>query len=94
MEHVLARRAKPTDWPSFTEEEITTWTHRIGNHCLVQKTENGAIGNKAWKIKQPILRKSSLKLTHEVGAYASWDKSTITDRQEKLARLAVSTWPR
>jgi hypothetical protein len=94
LEHVLARNAKPAEWPSFAVEELGTWAHRLGNHCLLKKSENGAIGNKPWTAKKPVLARSSLKLTSEAGASVNWNKEVIAKRQAQLAALAIKTWPR
>jgi hypothetical protein len=74
------RNAKPAEWPSFAVEELGTWAHRLGNHCLLKKSENGAIGNKPWTAKKPVLARSSLKLTSEAGASVNWDKEAIAKR--------------
>lgn len=94
LEHVLPQRAKKADWPSFDVDDVPKWANRLGNHCLLKKTENGKIGNKSWAVKQPVLGKSSLKLTSTAAAAVQWDAATITDRQARLAKLAVPTWPR
>jgi Protein of unknown function (DUF1524)/Protein of unknown function DUF262 len=94
LEHILPRNAKLKDWPSFAPDEVPVWTQRLGNHCLLKKSENGAIGNKPWKDKRPVLKASSLKLTASAAASGNWTKKAIESRQIKLAKLAVSTWPR
>lgn len=94
LEHILPRNAKVAEWPSFTPEEVPVWAQRIGNHCLLKKTENAAIGNKPWKDKKPVLSSSSLKLTKLAGRCADWTSQEIGSRQEKLADLAVKAWPR
>lgn len=94
LEHILPRNAKKAEWPSFTPEEVPVWAQRIGNHCLLKKSENAAIGNKPWKDKKPVLSSSSLKLTKLAGRRANWTSKEISSRQEKLADLAVKAWPR
>lgn len=94
LEHILPRRAKRADWPKFREEEVGGWSHRIGNQCLLKKSENAKIGNKAWRVKKPILAKSSLSLTKSAARAEDWDTEEIVRRQRRLAREAVKTWPR
>jgi hypothetical protein len=94
LEHILPRRAKQTDWPQFREEEIGTWSQRIGNQCLLKKTENAKIGNKSWRVKKPILGSSSLRLTKAAARAGEWNMDEITKRQRRLAKEAVKTWPR
>lgn len=94
LEHILPRRAKQADWPNFREEEVGSWSQRIGNQCLLKKSENEKIGNKSWAVKKPILAKSTLKLTKTAGRVEVWDMDQITKRQNSLAKEAVKTWPR
>lgn len=94
LEHILPRRAKKEDWPKFREEDVGPWSQRIGNQCLLKKSENKKIGNKAWAVKKPILSKSSLKLTKAAGRVDDWTMDEIVKRQKRLAKQAVETWPR
>jgi Protein of unknown function DUF262/Protein of unknown function (DUF1524) len=94
LEHILPRNAKKADWPSFSPEEVPVWAQRVGNQCLLKKSENLAIGNKPWKDKKPVLSSSSLKLTRLAGSSADWTRNEIASRQAKLADLAVKAWPR
>lgn len=94
LEHILPRNAEPKDWLDFAPEEIPVWSQRIGNHCLLKKSENGAIGNQSWPVKEPVLTHSSLVLTQTAAKAKKWDKDAIDRRQKKLAKLAVETWPR
>jgi uncharacterized protein DUF1524 len=65
-----------------------------GNLSLLPKGPNGRIGNKPFVVKKPILVKSGFALTAEIGAKGNWTKETIKKRQEQLAVLAVTVWPR
>lgn len=95
LEHVLPKKASNASWGSeFDEDERREYLHRIGNLALLQKGPNGRVGNKAFSTKKPILKKSKFSLTSEIGAEASWTKNAITLRQARLAKLAVTTWPR
>jgi hypothetical protein len=94
LEHILPRNAKPADWPSFKPEEVPVWSSRVGNHCLLKKTENAQIGSYSWSKKKPVLAASSLTLTNSAAKYKDWTRKEIEQRQRKLAALAVQTWPR
>ncbi len=94
LEHILPRNAKASEWPAFTPEEVPTWANRLGNHCLLKKSENTQIGNKPWSKKKAILERSSLRLTKLAGRKRDWTKKEIEDRQAKLASYALETWPR
>jgi len=45
------------------------------------------------RIKERFLSESSFILTQEVGKETSWGIDEIMKRQERLAKLAVTTWP-
>ena len=94
LEHILPRNAKPSDWPAFRPEEVSSWSNRLGNHCLLKKTHNNKIGNKPWSTKKPILTASTLRLTKLAGRKKDWTQKEIAERQRKLASYAVKTWPR
>lgn len=94
LEHILPRNAKQGDWPSFPSDEVSRWSARLGNLVLLKKTENTRIGNKAWAVKRPKLKTSSLRLTKSAAVNADWTRVEIEARQQELAKLCVATWPR
>ena len=94
LEHILPQRAKANDWPAFTPDEVPSMSQRIGNHCLLRKTENAKLGNKPWTTKRPVLATSSLELTKSASCVTDWDPAAIKRRQAVLAKLALKTWPR
>ena len=85
---------KAGDLPAFAPEEVSIWSSQLGNHCLLKKSQNESIGNKAWAIKKPILAKSELQLTKSVAKEVDWTQKEIAARQKELAKLAAATWPR
>ncbi|MGK9147712.1 DUF262 domain-containing HNH endonuclease family protein [Plantibacter flavus] len=94
LEHVLPKRATASAWPEFAGDLRAEWVDRLGNHCLLKKSENDAIGNQPFSVKKPVLLASSLTLTEEIGEAAGWTPKTIADRQLRLANLAVRAWKR
>jgi uncharacterized protein with ParB-like and HNH nuclease domain len=94
LEHILPRNAKQQDWPAFDPEQVGRWASRLGNQCLLRKSENGKIGNKPWKDKQSVLAASTLELTKEAAKEGDWTPREIDNRQECLAKKAPATWPR
>ena len=94
LEHILPKNPSVEDWPEFPEEEHRIWISRLGNMALLQKGPNDRIGNKPWDDKKPVLEASKLELTQEAGAESEWTKEVITNRQEKLSHIGVTTWPR
>jgi hypothetical protein len=95
LEHVLPQNAVPAEWTDITSaEDVETWSYRLGNMALLSKTENSDVGNGDFKSKVPVLKKSVLKLTSEVGRKLDWTPQQIEMRQKTLAKLAVTAWPR
>jgi Protein of unknown function (DUF1524) len=93
LEHVLPKSAS-TGWAKFTDDDRKAYTNRMGNMVLLQKSKNNRIGNKSFSAKKPILSASALKLTKQAGSESEWTPAAIEQRQAKLAKLAVKTWPR
>lgn len=94
LEHILPRNAKASDWPAFTSDSRKAMVGLIGNHALLKKSENLRIGNRPWSEKKAILAKSALKLTSETATNKDWTETEIRGRQNSLAHLARTCWPR
>lgn len=94
LEHVLPQNPDAGEWQQFFVEERKAYIYRLGNMALLQKGPNGRIGNKPWSDKKPVLGNAQLTLTNEAGQESNWTKEVIDRRQEGLASLAVTTWPR
>jgi len=95
LEHVLPKRARARDWGAqFDVDQRKEYVTRIGNMALLQKGPNGKIGNKKFSAKRAVLRASKFKLTKTIGQKADWSPQAINGRQQQLAALAVSVWPR
>jgi hypothetical protein len=60
---------------------------------LLQASENQLIGNSGYEKKKAVLAKSAFSLTRQAADYDKWGPGEITERQTKLAALAVETWP-
>lgn len=93
LEHVLPQRPAKGAWTSFSADEAAAYAYRLGNMTLLRRTENQKLGNGEWPEKRAVLQQSQLKLNQEVGKIEQWDKTTIDDRQKRLAELAVHVWP-
>ncbi|MCT9001675.1 DUF262 domain-containing protein [Microbacterium memoriense] len=94
LEHVLPRRGTDQNWPSFPGDLKQQWVDRLGNHCLLKKSENNAIGNEPFSVKKPVLAGSSLALTNEIGSVDDWSADAIAERQARLAEIAPAVWKR
>ncbi|MFE4019095.1 DUF262 domain-containing protein [Streptomyces sp. NPDC059101] len=99
LEHVFPQNAVAEDWSEFIDasgnrEDADSWVYRLGNMVLLPSGSNSRLGNKPFKDKAEIFQQSKLALTREVGECATWTPAAIQARQERLAALAVRTWPR
>ena len=56
-------------------------------------SHHSALRNKGYSKKKPTLEEADFELTKWAAEYKSWGAQQIEDRQNKLAKLAVSTWP-
>ncbi len=92
LEHILP--ANPDGaWEEMDAETASAVAKRIGNMVLLQAKKNALIGNSAFNDKKKHLKESAFVLTAAVAQYATWGVKDIKDRQAKLAKLAVQTWP-
>ncbi|WP_159042644.1 DUF262 domain-containing protein [Streptomyces curacoi] len=99
LEHVYPQNALAEDWLEFlahsgNREDADSWIYRLGNMVLLTAGSNSRLGNKPFKEKAETFKRSQLTLTREVGECAAWTPEQIQTRQERLAALAVRTWPR
>jgi hypothetical protein len=92
LEHVLPQ-APSAAWGHIDPDSANANYRRIGNLVLMKAGENAAAGNEGFDVKKPYYKASSFVLTVEVGDYPEWGPTQIEDRQRKLAKVAVSTWP-
>jgi hypothetical protein len=92
LEHVLPA-APGKKWPGVSPDLAAVIYRRLGNMVLLQASKNTALGNKKFAEKRDVLKDSPYLLTKMVGEKASWKLQDINERQKKLAKLAVETWP-
>lgn len=93
LEHILPRNPAGR-WSGFTDDQAKDLVNRLGNMVLLKKATNRRLGNSGWTTKRPKLQASDLVLTQIAGSVDDWSPNAIQQRQAKLARIAVSAWPR
>ncbi|MGL6064845.1 MAG: DUF262 domain-containing protein [Fusobacteriaceae bacterium] len=72
-------------------EEVHEKTlHTIGN--LVLTGYNSELSNKSFEEKKEMYLTSNLKLTRELANYKQWDESSISERAEKILKIALEIW--
>jgi hypothetical protein len=67
--------------------------HTLGNLTLLTDARNPSLGNLDFAAKQVKLRKSLLKLNHEIAEMANWTEERIRTRATRLSDLAIKVWP-
>lgn len=89
LEHVLSQSGKGKD-----ADIARSYYSRLGNIVLLQQSKNEEIGDKDYKtVKSPVLSNSRFELTKITGDKTSWGPEEIIERQQRLAEIAVKTWP-
>ena len=92
LEHILPENPEG-NWPDFDANTAAAFYRRLGNLALLQAKKNALIGNSNFAEKRRILKDSVFILTSEVRKLSMWRPRQINERQERLADLAVQTWP-
>lgn len=92
LEHILPTNIG-SEWPNVDLETASAWYKKIGNLVLLQAKKNALIGNDSYANKKTTLSESAFLLTKEVAKNATWGPDEIKERQQKLAKLAIKTWP-
>jgi hypothetical protein len=92
LEHILPDSPNG-DWKHIDPDTAAALHKRLGNMVLLQAKVNTLIGNTSFAEKKKVFRQSSYSLTQAVAKYDKWTAPEIKDRQVKLAKLAVETWP-
>ena len=69
------------------------YIYRLGNYTLLEASINNKLDNTtAYKAKLVECNKSSYKLSNEYCNYEQFDPKAVANRQNKLAKIAKSTW--
>jgi hypothetical protein len=92
LEHVLPRKPEG-NWPEFSDDDVDLFSTRLGNLALLRATDNSDLKSQAFAEKKQLLANSPYLLTSQIGDLEDWTPAAITERQKKLAELAVRTWP-
>ena len=92
LEHVLPQH--PGDnWPNIGPAIHSAYHRRLGNMVLLGQTLNRDIGNDSFADKKTAYSQSTYELTKEISSLPHWQPDDIELRQNRLAALAVETWP-
>jgi hypothetical protein len=92
LEHILPKTWNQAGWTSFTEDQHAEYRHRIGNLCLLKRSENNSMPNDNFDEKKTIYAESSYVTTTEIADYGIWSPEAVEQRQKKLAKVALKKW--
>jgi hypothetical protein len=92
LEHILPENPQD-NWSHIPEDTAKAYYKRLGNQALLAGTVNSKLGNAGYAEKKQALAESPFSLTKEAAKFNSWGVDEITKRQERLAELAIKTWP-
>lgn len=96
LEHIMPYSIS-AEWQHITPEIATAYGNRIGNMVLMNAKKNALIGNSGFQTKHKAFKESTIMLTSEVSEKNKsdilWGPNEIKQRQERLAQIAVKTWP-
>ena len=66
---------------------------RLGNLCLLEKNLNRDLGNRDYKEKTEVYKRSTFKETAAIAEnYSQWNGNAINSRQAKMGKCAKSIW--
>ena len=92
LEHILPERPSAGVWTQFNEEERKAYTKRLGNMVLPKQKMNSKVRSSSFDVKREIYAKSDLLITRKVAELKKWNKDSIENQQNYLAKLAVEIW--
>jgi uncharacterized protein with ParB-like and HNH nuclease domain len=86
VEHIYPQR------PERRLPDHQDLVNRFGNLTLLDSKLNQSIQNGPFEAKKPTYAGSDLLLTHDLMGYDTWNRDTIDDRQNRLAKAALAIW--
>lgn len=95
IEHVLPSSARAEGWRHLfkSEGEVREYAHRLGNLAYLTHRENLEAGDRDYRAKRKILRRTSFLLSRLAARdHAEWTPNTILKRTEQLIGILVSDW--
>ena len=81
------------NWPTFSGADAKAYVKRIGNMVLMQAKQTSDLKSAAFVERREMFKASPCQLTSMVGALTDWTPLSFADRQGRLAKFALRTWP-
>jgi hypothetical protein len=92
--YVLPKGADSDDWPDIDDDAVKSLVPRLGNGVLLSEQDPDLAGARTFTERRRIFSESNVTLTRELAASEIWSESAIDERQQQLARRALTVWPR
>ena len=93
LEHILPVK-RDAHWSHFSEDEHRAFLHRLGNLALLTYKDNGGSQGTDYAFKKNVLGDpKNGSLTKDAAKHNSWSIAEIEARQNRMAKIAVKTWP-
>ena len=93
IQHILPRNPASAEWSHVSADDRQIFTNRLGNIALFSVEDNRRVGAGSFDDGRVFYESSGLVLTREIADVPQWDRLAIVTRQNRLADLAVRTWP-
>lgn len=90
-EHIIPKALIP-NWEHVSGADHKRLLNTVGNLALLSPNDNPAAGNKPWKHKRRIYKKSGIEITNSLAKKTKWGKKEVEDRTAKFAKLALKIW--
>jgi hypothetical protein len=93
LEHVLPKSPLDGEWLTFPPDQVQSYSRRLGNMCLLQKTPNSNAKSLPFEAKRKLYKASPYALTSELASLQEWTPAELENRQARMAELALKAWP-
>jgi hypothetical protein len=92
LEHILPE--EPGDnWPDFSDEDVRTFSRRIGNLALMLAKTNSDLKSSKFEVKKAAYKDSPYELTRMIAQQRRWTTDEVVSRQKTLSAYALEAWP-
>jgi len=91
VEHIIPQ-VLGTNWKHVGGSDHKRLLNSVGNLALLGPNDNPAAGNKPWRCKREIYKKSGITITNSLAKKTKWGKGEVEARTAKFAKLALKIW--
>jgi len=91
--HILPRSAAG-DWPNFDEQDVASWSNRLGNFVVLERSANIGRNKRAWQDIKAASARSDVHTSKALSEVNEWTPQGIEQRQLEFADAAPTIWPR